>query len=96
MNVGKDGGGKKSKKSKAGPAPFVLLPDPEVSTRHASLDLKHTFSRGSVASTCLTVKDLGSTNGTYVNGRRLEGKKVKVAWIGDKVRFGGSVAVVGS
>ena len=56
VNVGKASAGKKPKKT---PLSYVSLPDPEVSSSHASLSLKHTVSRGVVKSTCLAVKDLG-------------------------------------
>lgn len=45
-----------------GAAALALDDDPTVSSRHAALD-----RRGSV----FVVTDLGSTNGTYVNGRRI-------------------------
>ena len=45
-----------------GAADVVLDQDPEVSRRHASF---------SPAGAGLTVQDLGSTNGTFVNGHRL-------------------------
>lgn len=42
----------------------VLLPDPEVSRNHA---------RMTMASGRVVVEDLGSRNGTFVNGARIEG-----------------------
>jgi hypothetical protein len=42
----------------------VLLPDPEVSRKHAILR---------VVDSRLVLEDLGSTNGTWVNGRRVRG-----------------------
>ncbi|MCE5245786.1 MAG: FHA domain-containing protein [Candidatus Polarisedimenticolia bacterium] len=41
----------------------VVIVDPRVSRRHASLEVYGTV--------CVLVKDLGSTNGTFVNGRRI-------------------------
>ena len=43
-----------------GPACTVLLTDPEVSRRHASLEAE---------GAALRIVDLGSTNGTFVNGQ---------------------------
>ena len=58
----------------------VLLADPEASRRHAILR-----AAGSGAA----VEDLGSTNGTYVNGRRVDGTAPLSA--GDRLRFGQTV-----
>ena len=55
----------------------VLLPDPQVSRRHAKL----TLTDGTV-----TIEDLGSTNGTYVNGEELTGPRTLE--VGDLVRCG--------
>jgi hypothetical protein len=55
----------------------VVLADPEVSRRHAAL--RHTGSGPAV-------EDLGSTNGTFVNGERIEGTRVLAD--GDVVAFG--------
>ena len=55
----------------------VVLPDPEVSRRHAAL--RKTASGAAV-------EDLGSTNGTFVNGTRITGL-VPISE-GDVVRFG--------
>src|SRR4051812_41027067 len=55
----------------------VVLPDPEVSRRHAAL--RKTASGAAV-------EDLGSTNGTFVNGARISGL-VPISE-GDLVRFG--------
>jgi hypothetical protein len=55
----------------------VLLPDPQVSRRHAQLR----FADGKPV-----IEDLGSTNGTYVNGEQLtEPRQLEV---GDLVRCG--------
>jgi hypothetical protein len=53
----------------------IVLPDAGVSRRHASLE-----RRGDV----FEVIDLGSVNGTYVNGRRIERHRLRV---GDVLRF---------
>jgi pSer/pThr/pTyr-binding forkhead associated (FHA) protein len=58
--------------------------DPEISRRHARL------VRG--ASGELTVEDLGSSNGTFVNGDRLQA--VRTLQVGDVVRIGKTVLQV--
>lgn len=57
----------------------VVVNDPHVSAHHAALE-----RRGS----SWVLRDLGSTNGTYVNGVRATGETVLA--IGDTVRFGKS------
>src|SRR6185312_14983996 len=58
----------------------VMLPDSRVSRRHAEI----TNQDGA-----LTLEDLGSTNGTKLNGDKLvAGEKRRVA-AGDKISFGG-------
>ncbi len=52
--------------------------DPQLSRRHARL------AHG--AAGALTIEDLGSSNGTFVNGERVEG--VRVLRLGDVVRMG--------
>jgi ABC-2 type transport system ATP-binding protein len=61
----------------------VVLEDPEVSRRHAAF---------SPAGAGLTAQDLGSTNGTFVNGARLTG--VVALNDGDRVQLGGTVIEV--
>jgi len=56
----------------------IVLEDPFVSSRHAVLSF-----RGRT----WYVEDLGSTNGTYVNGIRIDGA-VPVGW-GDELQVGG-------
>src|SRR4051812_19888899 len=58
----------------------LVIDDPEASRRHASL---------SVEGTTVTVEDLGSTNGTFVNGARISGSKELAG--GDRVRIGTTV-----
>src|SRR4051812_48360151 len=58
----------------------VNLMDPEVSRRHATI----VDSGGSLA-----IEDLGSTNGTFVNGSRITA--VTVLSDGDEVRLGNTV-----
>jgi pSer/pThr/pTyr-binding forkhead associated (FHA) protein len=53
------------------------------STRHANISC----SGGQLSITCL-----GSTNGTYVNGRRIDANVPTPLNDGDKVRFGGFTA----
>jgi Inner membrane component of T3SS, cytoplasmic domain/Domain of unknown function (DUF4389) len=61
----------------------LVLADPEASRRHASL-----IPEGQ----SLNVEDLGSTNGTFVNGERLVGARVLVP--GDRLRVGTTVLEV--
>jgi pSer/pThr/pTyr-binding forkhead associated (FHA) protein len=56
----------------------IVLADPSVSRSHALLDVR--------AGT-LYVRDAGSTNGTFVNGQRVESSPLKP---GDVVAFGKS------
>jgi predicted component of type VI protein secretion system len=58
----------------------VVLTDPEVSRRHAVLVAR---------SDGLAIEDLGSTNGTWVNGERIAAPEPIRA--GDEVRFGNTV-----
>jgi hypothetical protein len=58
----------------------LVVDDPEASRRHASL-----IPEGQ----SLNVEDLGSTNGTFVNGERLVGAQVLVP--GDRLRVGTTV-----
>ena len=60
----------------------LVLDSPDVSRRHARLDLN---------GAALMLTDLGSTNGTKVNGRPV---KVRAIAAGDEVAFGLSTAVV--
>src|SRR3954471_8146382 len=63
----------------------VNLMDPEVSRRHAAIR----DQGGSLA-----IEDLGSTNGTYVNGSRISA--VTVLKDGDEVRLGNTVWAIRS
>jgi hypothetical protein len=63
----------------------VNLMDPEVSRRHAAIRLEG----GSLA-----IQDLGSTNGTYVNGARISA--VTTLKDGDEVRLGNTVWAIRS
>jgi ABC-2 type transport system ATP-binding protein len=67
----------------AGAADVVLDEDPEISRRHAAL---------SPAGAGLTVRDLGSTNGTFVNGERLS--ETVALETGDRVEFGRTIIEV--
>src|SRR5262249_27255036 len=58
----------------------VVVADDEVSTRHASF---------MVVDGGAAVEDLGSTNGTFVNGQRVTGSRELAA--GDRVRLGATV-----
>ncbi len=58
----------------------IMLPDPKVSRRHAQI-----VSEDGV----MTVEDLGSTNGTELNGEKLAQGEKKPLNPGDSVSFGG-------
>jgi pSer/pThr/pTyr-binding forkhead associated (FHA) protein len=61
----------------------LVLGDPEASRRHASV---------SPGASGVAVEDLGSTNGTFVNGERIDGSVD--AGAGDEIRIGTTVLVV--
>ena len=61
----------------------VAINDAEVSRRHARMEL-----RGSA----YVIQDLGSTNGTFVNGTRISG--VQMLNSGDTVSFGEGIVLV--
>jgi pSer/pThr/pTyr-binding forkhead associated (FHA) protein len=61
----------------------ITINDAEVSRRHARL----TFQGGK-----FVLEDLGSTNGTFVNGQRLAGPRVLKA--GEVVSFGEQIVLV--
>ena len=56
----------------------IVLEDKILSTRHCELNLKGEF---------LTIKDLDSTNGTFVNNTRVEGEPMALR-DGDEIRIG--------
>lgn len=58
----------------------IALPEPEVSRRHARIEV----SASDDGTLGITIQDLGSTNGTYVNGHRIKG--LTVLQSGDVVR----------
>lgn len=61
----------------------IVINDPEISRRHARL-----FTQGNT----IAVEDLGSTNGTFVNGQRLMGPNVLRP--GDVITFGERMSLV--
>ena len=61
----------------------IIINDPEVSRRHAQL-----FSKGG----SYTIEDLGSTNGTCVNGQRITGPTVLRG--GETINFGEHIILV--
>src|SRR4051795_6606910 len=65
------------------PSSGIVLDDPEASRRHASV---------SAEGDAITVEDLGSTNGTYVAGERIEGSRRISS--GDRIRIGTTVMEV--
>lgn len=66
------------------PMSEITINDPEVSRRHASL---------SATSTGYEIQDLGSTNGTFVDGIRLGGEPVALQ-AGQVITIGGGVELV--
>ena len=60
----------------------VPLDDPRASRRHASLEV--------YGAALLLLKDLGSTNGTFVNGRRVTACELSD---GDEIRLGDTTLV---
>jgi uncharacterized membrane protein len=62
---------------------MIAINDVEVSRRHAKVEL-----RGSA----YAIQDLGSTNGTFVNGQRLSG--VQVLNPGDTISFGEGITLM--
>jgi predicted component of type VI protein secretion system len=60
----------------------IVINDAEVSRRHARMDL-----RGAA----YVIQDLGSTNGTFVNGARIRG--IQVLNSGDTVAFGEGIVL---
>src|SRR5215212_5109305 len=67
------------------PSSGIVLDDPEASRRHASV---------SAEGDTIVVEDLGSTNGTYVAGERLQGSRQVSS--GDRIRIGTTVMEVRS
>jgi len=63
----------------------IWLESEKVSRNHAELQLN---------GDTLTVSDLGSTNGTFVNGVRLDANLPHLLQIGDEIRFGDRIFIV--
>lgn len=61
----------------------VIINDPEVSRNHCRLILQGTY----------LIQDLGSTNGTFVDGRRLKGDSVRLRH-GQQIQLGSNVILV--
>lgn len=61
----------------------IAVDDSKVSRSHAAIDIQNGFHR---------LVDLGSTNGTYLNGRRVE--NCQILNPGDEIRVGSTVYVV--
>jgi predicted component of type VI protein secretion system len=66
------------------PMSDIIFKDPEVSRRHAQ------FAR---ANESYQVEDLGSTNGTFVNGERLSGEPTLLR-IGQEIALGGAITLI--
>jgi hypothetical protein len=64
----------------ARPPAKLVIDRPEVSSRHARLECR----LGEEGEWEITVSDLGSTNGTFVNGERIQSRRLAA---GDRVRF---------
>ena len=58
----------------------VVLADPSVSRVHARI------YKGEDG--CIEIRDLDSTNGTYINGEKMEPNEKRRVLRGDEVRFG--------
>lgn len=61
------------------PGIYLLIDHPSVSRRHAEI---------SYANGQYILRDLGSTNGTYINGVQLEAESVYILKPNDEIRFG--------
>ena len=75
--------------------------DKEVSMKHCSLKIKGgakttTKKQKKVRTTPISAQceDLRSTNGTFVNGKKMGDRKLQV-FVGDRVRVGGTVFLIG-
>src|SRR5690606_11656600 len=66
------------------PEARLLLQDPRVSSRHALV--RREGDR-------VTVQDLGSANGTLINGDALEGAEPRTLKAGDEIQVGETVVV---
>jgi pSer/pThr/pTyr-binding forkhead associated (FHA) protein len=64
----------------ARPPAAIVLSRPEVSSRHASIDCR----READGLWRITLLDRGSTNGTYVNGKRVTSRELRG---GDRIAF---------
>ena len=64
----------------ARPSSAILIDRPDVSSRHSSIECVRSPDR----TWKLTVLDHGSTNGTFVNGNRVDRRELKP---GDRLRF---------
>ena len=62
---------------------MIVINDAEVSRRHARMELRDA---------AYVIQDLGSTNGTFVNGSRISG--IQVLNSGDTVSFGEGIVLV--
>ncbi|CAM9518935.1 unnamed protein product [Phaeothamnion confervicola] len=73
-----------------------LHKDEEVSETHFSLEVwgAQPGSGGSGDGPSLVVSDLESTNGTFLNGERLESRRVRCVCGGDVIRVGGTELAV--
>ncbi|MBA2404591.1 MAG: FHA domain-containing protein [Bdellovibrionales bacterium] len=63
----------------------IALNDPKLSSTHCQLIIKGIK---------LLVKDLGSTNGTFLNGEKIEANQEVEVKIGDRLRFGSHEYVI--
>jgi len=65
------------------PGNNLMIHDPDVSGRHAAIV---------VSNGVFIIEDLGSTNGTYLNGRKISRERL---YIGDEITVGGAQIIVG-
>jgi hypothetical protein len=65
------------------PGNNLVIHDPDVSGRHAAIV---------VSNGVFVIEDLGSTNGTYLNGRKISRERL---YIGDEITVGGAQIIVG-
>mmetsp|Transcript_17752 Transcript_17752/g.26477 ORF Transcript_17752/g.26477 Transcript_17752/m.26477 type:complete len:765 (-) Transcript_17752:199-2493(-) len=71
---------------------YSIQHDIEASSVHAKITLQHSKKRSGVCTVSIT--DLKSTNGTYVNGRLIAKGGTTKAFMGDKILIGTSVLQV--
>ena len=66
-----------------GPGPAAVIPDPELSRQHATIE---------VGDAGVVLRDAGSTNGTWVDGCRVRGS-IRIT-AGQKIRMGSTICTI--